>query len=456
MARFRRKSCITLTALALLIFVITVILKTLTPDDTSAVDAFGLRVFAAKSQRKEDHLQRNRVDVEIQTRAAHVMTRKVPEEKELSFQSEDHAFLPPNYNMHVFYYIWYGNPQFDGKFIHWDHPLLPHWDAKVAAGYPKGRHEPPDDIGANFYPALGAYSSRDPSIIEAHMQQLRTAAIGVIAVSWYPAGMKDDNGEPVDDIMPLILEVADKYKVKVVFHIEPYKGRDENSMLENIKYIVEKYGGHPAFYRYRSRSGKLLPLFYIYDSYLQSPDIWAQMLKTTGKKSIRNTPYDAVFIGLLVEEKHKKEMLAAGFDGIYTYFATNGFSYGSSYHNWKSIKDFCDRNNLIFIPSVGPGYIDTSIRPWNSQNTRNRLNGKYYETSLSAAVATMPQIISVTSFNEWHEGTQIEMAIPKTGGQTAYLDYLPHKPAVYLEITRKWAIKFSEEQEKWLDRQDQL
>ncbi|XP_049319289.1 glycoprotein endo-alpha-1,2-mannosidase [Astyanax mexicanus] len=430
MARFKRKSCVTLTALALLIFVITVILKTLTPDDTSAVDAFGLGLFAVKSQREEDHLLRNRVNVEIRTRAPHVMTRKVPEEKELSFQSEDHAFPPPNYNMHVFYYIWYGNPQFDGKFIHWDHPLLPHWDAKVAAGYPKGRHEPPDDIGANFYPALGAYSSRDPSVIEAHMQQLRTAAIGVLAVSWYPAGMKDDNGEPVDDIIPLILEVADKYKVKVVFHIEPYKGRDENSMLENIKYIVDKYGEHPAFFRYRSPSGKLLPLFYIYDSYLQNPDIWAQMLKTTGKKSIRNTPYDGVFIGLLVEEKHKKEMLAAGFDGIYTYFATNGFSYGSSYHNWKSIKDFCDRNNLIFIPSVGPGYIDTSIRPWNSQNTRNRLNGKYYETSLSAAVATMPQVISITSFNEWHEGTQIETAIPKTGGQTAYLDYLPHKPAV--------------------------
>uniref|UniRef100_A0A3B1J273 Glycoprotein endo-alpha-1,2-mannosidase n=1 Tax=Astyanax mexicanus TaxID=7994 RepID=A0A3B1J273_ASTMX len=415
MARFRRKSCVTLTALALLIFVITVILKTLTPDDTSAVDAFGVGLFAVKSQREEDHLLRNRVNVEIRTRAPHVMTRKVPEEKELSFQSEDHAFPPPNYNMHVFL------PSHCFFFIHYPYPF------KII-------------------------------LLEGTVLIIISISVcsGVLAVSWYPAGMKDDNGEPVDDIIPLILEVADKYKVKVVFHIEPYKGRDENSMLENIKYIVDKYGEHPAFFRYRSPSGKLLPLFYIYDSYLQNPDIWAQMLKTTGKKSIRNTPYDGVFIGLLVEEKHKKEMLAAGFDGIYTYFATNGFSYGSSYHNWKSIKDFCDRNNLIFIPSVGPGYIDTSIRPWNSQNTRNRLNGKYYETSLSAAVATMPQVISITSFNEWHEGTQIETAIPKTGGQTAYLDYLPHKPAVYLEITHRWAIKFSEEQEKWLERQDQL
>ncbi|KAI4882912.1 hypothetical protein NFI96_021487 [Prochilodus magdalenae] len=448
MARLRRKSCVTVTALALLIFVITVILKTLTPDNDSSVDAFALAAFAP--QRQGEIRIQGKSAAEVPTRPANVamMNNKPPEEKELSLYGEAREFPPPNYNMHAFYYTWYGNPQFDGKYIHWNHPLLPHWDPKVAVGYPNGIHHPPDDIGANFYPALGAYSSRDPSVIEAHMQQLRTAAIGVLALSWYPPGKADDNGEPTDDLVPLILEVADKYKVKVAFHIEPYKGRDDTSMLENIKYIVEKYGDHPAFFRYKSSTGKLLPLFYIYDSYLQSADTWAKMLKTTGKRSIRNTPYDGIFVALLVEEKHKREILEGGFDGIYTYFATNGFSYGSSHHNWKSIKDFCAGNNLIFIPSVGPGYIDTSIRPWNFQNTRNRINGKYYVTSLSAAVATRPQIISVTSFNEWHEGTQIESAIPKTGGQTAYLDYLPNKPTAYLEITRTWAMKFREAQEK--------
>ncbi|KAK1793138.1 hypothetical protein P4O66_011546 [Electrophorus voltai] len=445
MARFRRKSCITGAALCFLIFVITIILKSLTPDDNSSADAFLHGVLLQKRQ-EDGHLQAHS-DAETHSRAAGVVSRKTPEER---LNSEAQDFPPPNYSMHIFYYIWYGNPQFDGKYIHWDHPLLPHWDPKVAAGYPTGRHQPPDDIGANFYPAMGAYSSRDPSVIEAHMQQIRAAAVGVLAVSWYPPGMKDDNGEPTEDIMPLILDVADKYQVKVVFHIEPYKGRDERSMLENIKYIVDKYGDHPAFFKYRSNTGKLLPLYYIYDSYLQSPDSWAQMLKRTGERSIRNTLYDGVFIALLVEEKHMQDILAAGFDGIYTYFATNGFSYGSTHRNWKSIKAFCNGNNLIFIPSVGPGYIDTSIRPWNTQNTRNRINGRYYETSLRAALDTRPDVISITSFNEWHEGTQIETAVPKTGRQTAYLDYLPHKSTVYLEITKRWAKNFREEQLKWL------
>ncbi|KAI5102026.1 glycoprotein endo-alpha-1,2-mannosidase, partial [Silurus meridionalis] len=440
MTRFRRKICLALSALSLFILVV---LKLLSPEDRISGGGFGLEIFPQERQE----------DVQVDALPEPSVIKKIWQEKVVSVfrkTSQDQDLPPPNYNVHVFYYTWYGNPRFDGKYIHWNHPLLPHWNANVAQNYATGTHEPPDDIGANFYPALGAYSSRDPSVIEVHMQQLRTAAIGVLAVSWYPPGMKDENGEPTENIVPLILEVAAKYKVKVVFHIEPYQERNDKNMFENIKYIIEKYGEHPAFFRYKSSTGKLLPLFYIYDSYLQSPKIWAQLLKSTGKTSIRNTPYDSIFIGLLVEEKHKSEILAAGFDGVYTYFATNSFSYGSSQSNWKSIKAFCDQNSLIFIPSVGPGYIDTSIRPWNGQNTRNRINGKYYETSLKAALDTKPQIVSVTSFNEWHEGTQIETAIPKMRGKNAYLDYLPYKPTLYLDITRRWAEKFHQEQEKWL------
>lgn len=214
--------------------------------------------------------------------------------------------------------------------------------------------------------------------------------------------------------------------------------------------LLYRYGSHPAFYRHKTSTGRLLPMFYVYDSYVTIPEIWANLLTVSGSQSIRNTPYDALFIALLVEERHKHDIHRSGFDGMYTYFATNGFSYGSSHHNWASLKAFCDSNNLMFIPSVGPGYIDTSIRPWNNHNTRNRVNGKYYETAFSAALLVRPEIISITSFNEWHEGTQIEKAIPKRTGQVVYLDYKPHKPNVYLELTQKWSEKYRKEQEQWL------
>lgn len=93
-------------------------------------------------------------------------------------ESDSEGFPKPNYNIHAFYYPWYGNPEIDGQYIHWNHPLLQHWNKQEAAKWPTGQHEPPADIGSNFYPELGPYSSRDPEVIDNHMQQLRTAGIG--------------------------------------------------------------------------------------------------------------------------------------------------------------------------------------------------------------------------------------------------------------------------------------
>uniref|UniRef100_A0A8B9QH24 Glycoprotein endo-alpha-1,2-mannosidase n=2 Tax=Apteryx owenii TaxID=8824 RepID=A0A8B9QH24_APTOW len=423
MARFRRRTCIILLLFILFICSIMMALKTLRPDRAGFGDPFGLDLLPELQQQtvllenKQNSLNRVQGDTvthinNFHSSAVNTMKASMPPVNKME---ED--LSSPNYNFHVFYYSWFGNPQFDGKYIHWNHPLLPHWDPKIANNYPKGRHNPPEDIGANFYPELGSYSSKDPSVIEAHMKQMRSASIGVISLSWYPPGMADENGEPTDDLVPVILDFAHKYNLKVTFHIEPYKDRDDRSMYNNVKYIIDKYGGHPAFYRRKTSTGRFLPMFYVYDSYVTIPEIWANLLTVSGSQTIRNTPYDGLFIALLVEERHKRDIHRSGFDGMYTYFATNGFSYGSSHHNWASLKAFCDSNNLMFIPSVGPGYIDTSIRPWNNHNTRNRVNGKYYETAFSAALLVRPEIISITSFNEWHEGTQIEKAVPKRTGQ---------------------------------------
>ena len=37
---------------------------------------------------------------------------------------------------------------------------------------------PPEDVASSFYPELGPYSSRDPTVLESHMAQIEAAAAG--------------------------------------------------------------------------------------------------------------------------------------------------------------------------------------------------------------------------------------------------------------------------------------
>lgn len=357
---------------------------------------------------------------------------------------EGTSYLPPCMNVHAFYYPWYSSPKIDGHYSHWNHRILPHWDKEIDKLYKKYSHQPPNDIASDFYPELGAYSSRDPQVLQEHFKQIVDARIGVIVVSYYPAGTADENGKPWDDLYSLLLDKAAENGVKVTFHIEPYKGRNEKSVRDDIVHIIDSYGSHKGFYRYNINNYRWVPLFYVYDSYLTKQESWAKILKADGPDTIRGTKYDSVMIGLLVDMPHSSYTTVGGFDGMYSYFAANGFTYGSRWENWREISVRSTDTKSLFIPSVGPGYIDTNIRPWNSENTRDRSSGGYYKDSWRHALEVKPKIISITSFNEWHEGTQIEKAISKSTNLRSYLDYKPFSPDYYLKLTRSFVHEFKE------------
>ena len=86
-----------------------------------------------------------------------------------------------------------------------------------------------------------------------------------------------------------------------------------------------------------------------------------------------------------------------------------------------------------------------------------------------AALAAATQIVSITSYNEWGEGTQIEPAIPRgiptdpdqrLPGDTRaalhlpdkYSDYLPYEPDFYLRRTAYWSVQLAEEDESEMVR----
>jgi len=334
------------------------------------------------------------------------------------------ASKPVNYNVHIFYYGWYGNPEHDGKYNNWNHRILPHW--RDTTWNNAGRFPGGDDIGANFYPALGSYSSNDPDIISKHMEQIKEAGIGVVAISWWGKNSFTDKS------VIKYFDIAQQYDLKICFHIEPvYKTAGE--FKAQIEYINTSYNQHPAIFKYKDK-----PLYYIYDSGKVKYPEWNKLLAADGEQSIRNTPLDATFIGHWERERDGGFFLQSGFDGFYTYYASDGFMYGCSPKNWQTIANFAKEHDFLFIPCAGPGYIDTRIRPWNTRNTKSRENGKYYKFMFMSAVDVDPDFIGITSFNEWHEGTQIEPAIPKTIPTFTYEDYGKNTdPMFYIKQTRE-------------------
>jgi len=112
------------------------------------------------------------------------------------------------------------------------------------------------------------------------MKWIASAGIDVVVVSWYPKEKADQQGQPWDALIPLLLKAAEKAKIKMTFHLEPYAGRSVDSIREDIQYLTKQYGKHAAFYRTITKTSGVdkapreLPLFYIYDSYLIEPEEW--------------------------------------------------------------------------------------------------------------------------------------------------------------------------------------
>jgi len=107
-------------------------------------------------------------------------------------------------------------------------------------------------------------------------------------------------------------------------------------------------------------------------------------------------------------------MLEGGFDGFYTYFATDGFTYGSTVRNWSRLAEWARANRKLFVPCVGSGLHRHPHPPMETESTPG--NGRQGLTMIGCGPRRWGYRRNWPAsprFNEWHEGTQIEPAVPK-------------------------------------------
>lgn len=323
----------------------------------------------------------------------------------------------PSPKMAAFYYPWYFTPEFDGVWEHWE-------------GFP------PDDISSDYYPLLGPYSMSDPAVLAQHFAWLRQAGVGLIISSWWGKYNR------TDEALPLMLDIADHYGIKIAFHIEPYSGRSAANLMRDIRYIYDQYGSHPAFYwttdtsRY-SPEGQPKGLFFLWASVVSDADhvvpqdYWQEALDT-----LHAEDPGAIVI---TDQNDPAWVTGSHFDGSYKYGVLD--SDPSGYNFARSLP-----LDTWYIAGINPGFSAKRIGGETWTNTPRR-EGVTYQARWESMfeVGIEPALVAVTTFNEWHEGTQIEPAVPGMSRKVttfSYLDYEPLDPEAYLEMTRDWSEVF--------------
>ena len=195
-------------------------------------------------------------------------------------------------------------------------------------------------------------------------------------------------------------------------HLEPYPGRTVAGTGADIEYL----------------RGLGLRDFYVWASSSLPAEEWRRLNATlSGVRVFANTN----LAGLAA---------AGGFDGLYTYDVL--LFDGSLF---QRLCNQAHRLQLACAPSVGPGY--DARRATGDTRLKARRNGATYDAMWRSAIGAGADIVTVTSYNEWHEGTQIE---PARSGRPGYESYegawgLAGRAAesAYLERTTYWTSRFA-------------
>jgi hypothetical protein len=253
----------------------------------------------------------------------------------------------------IFFYPWYSNPRFDGHYAHWT----------------QGGHAPPFDLASHFFPARGAYSSGNPQVLRAQMRDIAAAGVDQVVSSWW------GQGSPEDRRLGAVIRAAKSRGLQVAVQLEPYPDRTIDSVAADLVYL--RGLGIRDVYVYRS--GDFLA------------EEWARV--TRQPQGLR----------LFAQTNLVGFAASGGFSGFYTYdiLLYNGAKFGRLCAQARAAGILC-------APSVGPGY-----QAWYATGdvrAKPRLSGATYDSMWRAATQAGADLVTITSYNEWGEGTQIEPA----------------------------------------------
>jgi len=354
------------------------------------------------------------------------------------FPSLTLAAADKDYFVGTYYYPWYGNNNFHGPNPIGSTTLVYHLNPRQT-------------------PELGWYNQWNPVVISQHYKWARYAGINFFITSYWGRYSAENSV-----IQSRMFDNPDRGDIKLAVFLEPSITPVDHvvtpaAITNQTNYLCDNYFNRSGYFRI---DGK--PVIFIYVTRAMTDANLAMCISTIRTAATDKGVGPVYIVGdevwgspnLISEPNRVSQMDAVTNYDVYGNLGGARFVTDSILNDWQSRntswKNFVNSLGKQFIPAVSPGFNDRGVRDGHQPSSRKLNNesnafGTLFSGMLNRVTYSVDtkDLIMVTSWNEWHEDTQIEPVAPAPAtnlddGAGYYTDDLYYNGygMLYLDILR--------------------
>jgi glycoprotein endo-alpha-1,2-mannosidase len=281
-------------------------------------------------------------------------------------------------------------------------------------------------------PVLGKYDSGQEDVVTQQIAWSAGAGINVWDLEWVmPNDLLDNNLQKTVLTNPHIgdIHLAMFYDYAIRFNSDNNLTPDKiATIVSDFQYLAARYFTHPSYLKVDQ--GR--PVVFFYDALNLQPVSGVQQMVAQIRQSLSAAGFNVYLIGDEYYPLRAPDPARIGnWDAIFGYnpYATQaGYSDDNGFlalqaNMYQQYQTVAQQSGVDFIPSLTPGFNDRAVRRTCANNPAlaRRTSAAAAEGSMFAkflndlalpyANNSQLKMIHITSFNEWHEDTQIEPSV---------------------------------------------